>query len=226
MKRREPVQHLGAHGCASEAVKLERDISGGAMLPGTRAPPYPGAAEIRDESSWRNIFDKDLQIPKPCSRIDENNRDDANTVTFACRPWLVLSALSLPRWPRAGDDPAAHQPTRRTEVTGIRCSTRCPDDKLRDFNPDRPSQFTSPGTVDAGRFQLETGPRQLHATTGTTPSTFPDRPRPVERRAVRPAHRSDQTAPRLDLLYDGYLNVRTRDHAMRTTSPPSPGSAT
>ncbi len=30
-----------------------------------------------------------------------------------------------------------------------------PDDQQRDFNPDRPSQFTGPFTVDAGHFQLE-----------------------------------------------------------------------
>ena len=89
-----------------------------------------------------------------------------------------------------------------------------PDDKERDFNPDRPSQFTGPFTVDAGHFQLE-----MDLVNYTLDRYNPDHaPVDVDQWNAAPfdlrVGLTDRTE--LDFLYDGYLNVRTRDHGLRS----------
>ena len=89
-----------------------------------------------------------------------------------------------------------------------------PGDKLRDFNPDRPSAFTGPFTVDAGHFQLE-----MDAANYSLDRHNPERaPVDVDQWNVAPVDLrvglTDHTE--LDFLYDGYLNVRTRDRGART----------
>ncbi len=91
-----------------------------------------------------------------------------------------------------------------------------PDDQERDFNPDRPSQFTGPITVDAGHFQLE-----MDLANYTYDRHNPDRaPVDVDQWNAAPFDlRIGLTNhTELDLLYDGYLNVRTRDRMMRTVT--------
>ncbi len=91
-----------------------------------------------------------------------------------------------------------------------------PDDQERDFNPDRPSQFTGPFTVDAGHFQLE-----MDLVNYTYDRHNPDHaPVDVDQWNVAPFDlRIGLTNhTELDLLYDGYLNVRTRDHDLRSVT--------
>ena len=85
-----------------------------------------------------------------------------------------------------------------------------PDDKLRDFNPDRPSQFTSPGTVDPGHFQLEMDLANYVYDRHNEDRAHVDvdqwNAAPFDLRIGLTAHTE------IDFLYDGYLNLRTRDH--------------
>ncbi len=89
-----------------------------------------------------------------------------------------------------------------------------PEDKLRDFNPDRPSQFTSPGTVDPGHFQLEMDLVNYVRDRNNEDHAHVD----VDQWNVAPFDlRVGLTArTEIDFLYDGYLNLRTRDHDART----------
>ena len=89
-----------------------------------------------------------------------------------------------------------------------------PDDQQRDFSPDRPSQFTGPTTVDAGHFQLE-----MDLVNYVRDRNNVDRARvdvdqwnatPFDLRVGLTEHTE------VDFLYDGYLNLRTRDRDART----------
>ena len=91
-----------------------------------------------------------------------------------------------------------------------------PKDKLRDLNPDRPSQLTGPLTVDAGHFQLE-----LDLVNYTLDRHNPERTSvdvdqwnvvPFDFRVGLTSHTE------LDFLYDGYLNLRTRDRDAGTVT--------
>ncbi len=85
-----------------------------------------------------------------------------------------------------------------------------PDDQLRDFNPDRPSQFTSPGTIDPGHFQLEMDLVNYVRDRNNEDRAHVD----VDQWNVAPFDlRIGLTEnTEFDFLYDGYLNLRTRDH--------------
>ena len=89
-----------------------------------------------------------------------------------------------------------------------------PEDEERDFNPDRPSQFTGPFTVDAGHFQLE-----MDLVNYTNDRHNPDRaPVDVDQWNAAPfdlrVGLTDRTE--LDFMYGGYVNLRTLDHGMHT----------
>ena len=91
-----------------------------------------------------------------------------------------------------------------------------PDDKLRDFNPDRPSQFTGPFTVDPGHFQLE-----MDLANYTLDRHNPEHaPVDVDQWNAAPFDLRVGLTGRteIDFEYDGYLNVRTIDHAARTNT--------
>ena len=113
------------------------------------------------------------------------------------------------RLARAGDAPAA-KPEDDTDKSAYTLFNPVPDDKLRDFNPDRPSQFTGPTTVDAGHFQLE-----MDLANDTLDRYNPEHAKvdvdqwnaaPFDLRVGLTEHTE------LDFLYGGYLNLRTRDH--------------
>ena len=82
-----------------------------------------------------------------------------------------------------------------------------PEDKLRDFNPDRPSAFTGPFTVDAGHVQLEMSLVSYTLDRRDGVDTDQWNPAPFELRAGLTARTE------LDILYTGYINLRTRDRA-------------
>ena len=89
-----------------------------------------------------------------------------------------------------------------------------PDDQQREFSPDRPSQFTGPTTVDAGHFQLE-----MDLVNYVYDRHNPERARvDVDQWNAAPFDlRVGLTKnTEIDFLYDGYLNVRTRDRDART----------
>lgn len=91
-----------------------------------------------------------------------------------------------------------------------------PEDKLRDFNPDRPSRFTGPFTVDAGHVQLE-----MDLANYTLDRHNPARSRvDVDQWNAAPFDLriglTDRTE--IDFQYGGYLNLRTIDHAARTNT--------
>ncbi len=91
-----------------------------------------------------------------------------------------------------------------------------PVDKLRDFNPDRPSRFTGPFTVDPGHVQLE-----MDFANYTFDRHNPERVRvDVDQWNAAPFDLRLGLTSRteIDFLYDGYLNLRTRDHDARTHS--------
>lgn len=123
-------------------------------------------------------------------------------VAFAC-----LGVVSA----RAGDTlPPASSP----DKDRYSLFNPVPDDKQRDFNPDRPSQFTGPLTVDAGHFQLE-----MDLANYTYDRHNPERARvDIDRWNAAPFDLRIGLTRRteLDFLYDGYLNVRTRDRDLRT----------
>ena len=91
-----------------------------------------------------------------------------------------------------------------------------PDDKQRDLNPDRPSQFTGPFTVDAGHFQLE-----MDLANYTYDRHNPERAHvDIDQWNAAPFDLRIGLTKRteLDFLYEGYLNVRTRDRDLRTVT--------
>lgn len=91
-----------------------------------------------------------------------------------------------------------------------------PADKLRDLNPDRPSQLTGPFTVDAGHFQLETDfvnyTSDRHNSEHASVDVDQWNTAPFDLR-VGLTGRTE-----IDVLYDGYVNLRTRDRAARTVT--------
>ncbi len=91
-----------------------------------------------------------------------------------------------------------------------------PGDKLRDFNPDRPSQLTESFTLDAGHFQLE-----MDLANYTLDRHNPEHaPVDVDQWNVAPFDlRVGLTShTEIDFLYGGYLNLRTRDGDAHTVS--------
>ncbi len=90
-----------------------------------------------------------------------------------------------------------------------------PADKLRDFNPDRPSLYTSPQTVDAGHFQLEMDAVNYvydrHNPEHASVDVDQWNPAPFNLRIGL------TKGTELDILYDGYINLRTRDRDAGTT---------
>ncbi len=91
-----------------------------------------------------------------------------------------------------------------------------PDDLQRDFNPDRPSQFTGPFTVDAGHVQLE-----MDLANYTLDRHNPEHARvDVDQWNAAPFDLRIGLTNRteIDFLYGGYLNLRTIDQAARTSS--------
>ena len=87
-----------------------------------------------------------------------------------------------------------------------------PEDKLRDFNPDRPSQFTGPFTVDPGHFQLEMDLANYTLDRRANADVDQWNAAPFDLR-VGLTSRTE-----IDFLYDGYLNVRTRDRGANSVS--------
>ena len=105
-------------------------------------------------------------------------------------------------------------PTPAPDKSGYTLFHPAPDDQQRDFNPDRPSQFTGPFTVDAGHFQLE-----MDLANYTLDRHNPERaPVDVDQWNAAPfdlrVGLTNHTE--IDVLYNGYLNLRTRDHAAHT----------
>ena len=114
---------------------------------------------------------------------------------------------------QAGEPAPSESDTNKTDYTLFH---PVPDDKLRDFNPDRPSRFTGPVTVDAGHFQLE-----MDLANYTLDRHNPQRaPVDMDQWNAAPFDLRVGLTGRteIDFLYDGYLNVHTRDRAARTVS--------
>ena len=130
--------------------------------------------------------------------------------TLAVAGWLVAAGA------RAGDT----LPPDPTPDKG-RCTLLhpVPDDQQRDFSPDRPSQFTGPTTVDAGHFQLEMDVVNYVRDRNNAERAHVD----VDQWNAAPFDLRVGLTQRteIDYLYDGYLNLRTRDrdaHTDRTQS--------
>ena len=111
---------------------------------------------------------------------------------------------------------AGGPPDAPADKSGYTLLNPTPGNLLRDFNPDRPSQFTGPFTVDAGHFQLE-----MDVANYTLDRHNPEHARvdvdqwngaPFDLRVGL----TDRTE--IDFLYGGYLNLRTIDHAARTNT--------
>ena len=91
-----------------------------------------------------------------------------------------------------------------------------PADKLRDFNPDRPSQFTGPFTVNPGHVQLE-----MDLANYTVDRHNSERARvDVDQwnGASFDLRIGLTSRTEIDFLYEGYLNLRTRDREARSSS--------
>ena len=113
----------------------------------------------------------------------------------------------------AGDADAA-KPGGDTDKSAYTLFKPVPEDKLRDFNPDRPSQFTSGTTVDAGHFQLE-----MDLVNYTLDRNNPEHARvDVDEWDAAPFDLRVGLTERteIDFLYGGYLNLRTRDRDAHT----------
>ena len=126
---------------------------------------------------------------------------------------LVVAAGFAASRVHAGD---TRPPSDAPDKSGYSLFNPVPGDQQRDFNPDRPSQFTGPFTVDSGHFQLE-----MDVVNYTHDRHNPDRaPVDVDQWNAAPfdlrVGLTNHTE--LDVLYDGYLNVRTRDHVLRAVS--------
>ena len=121
----------------------------------------------------------------------------------------VLSCLPS----HAGDAP---KPDDAPDKSAYTLFHPVPEDKLRDLNPDRPSQFTSGTTVDAGHFQLEMDlvnyTLDRHNPEHASVDVDQWNAAPFDLRVGLTEHTE------LDFLYDGYLNLRTRDRDARTVS--------
>ena len=104
----------------------------------------------------------------------------------------------------------AAEPGEADKVTSYDLFHPVPDDKLRDFNPDRPSLFTGPFTVDAGHFQLEMDLVNYVDDRRAGTETDQWNPAPFELRVGL----TDRTE--LDILHDGYINLRTLDRGAGT----------
>lgn len=120
--------------------------------------------------------------------------------------WLIFSlAAALTAPARAGDPPKGTYSIFHP----------VPQDKLREFDTDRPDQATGPHTVDAGHVYVEMDlanyTRDRHNAERT--------PTDVDQWNVAPVSVRIGLLPNveLDLLYDGYFNRRTRDRSTRQT---------
>lgn len=90
-----------------------------------------------------------------------------------------------------------------------------PQDKLREFDTDRPDQATGPHTVDAGHVYVE-----MDLANYTRDRHNAERsPTDIDQWNVAPVSLRVGLLPNveLDLLYDGYINLRTRDRSARRT---------
>ena len=128
---------------------------------------------------------------------------------------LLLCAAAGP-WPllMAGNDGTQPPPSPAPDKSGYTLFHPTPTSALRDFSPDRPSQSDGPFTIDAGHLQVE-----LAFANYTFDSHNPERaPVRIDQWNPLPAVVRIGVTDRVevDLQYDSYLNVRTRD---RTTRP-------
>ena len=123
---------------------------------------------------------------------------------------LILATLAA----TAAHAGAPDAPSDSPDKSGYTLFDPVPAESLRDFNPDRPSAFTGPTTVDAGHFQLE-----MDLANYTLDRHNPEHApvdvdqwngAPFDLRVGLTLHTE------IDFLYGGYLNLRTRDHAART----------
>lgn len=118
---------------------------------------------------------------------------------------LLIFLLALAATARAGDPPKG----RHSIFNPV------PNDRLREFDTDRPDQATGPHTVDAGHVYVEMDlanyTRDRH--------NAERRPTDVDQWNVAPVSLRVGLLPNveLDLLYDGYFNRRTRDRSARQT---------
>ena len=123
---------------------------------------------------------------------------------------LILTAFAANRACAGGADAPSDSPNKSTYTL----LNPTPEDSLRDFNPDRPSRFTGPFTVDPGHLQLE-----MDLANYTFDRHNPEHARvDVDQWNAAPFDLRIGLADRteIDFLYGGYLNLRTRDHAART----------
>ena len=109
---------------------------------------------------------------------------------------------------------AGEEPDHRPGADAYTLFNPVPEDQLRDFNPDRPSQFTGPFTIDAGHFEMEMDAANYtldrHNAAHASVDVDQWNAAPVELRAGLTG------GTELDLSYGGYLNLRTRDRDART----------
>lgn len=123
--------------------------------------------------------------------------------------WLAAAVGAAAGEP---EKPAAADP----DKSGYTLLNPTPENLLRDFNPDRPSQFTGPFTVDAGHFQLE-----MDLANYTLDRHNPEHaPVDVDQWNAAPFDLRVGLTNRteIDVLYGGYLNLRTIDHAARSSA--------
>ena len=119
------------------------------------------------------------------------------------RPWHWLAAFAcLPGLAGVAGEPA---PTAASPEHGsYSLCNPTPEGELRDFNPDRPSAFTGPLTVDPGHFQLEMDLVNYTRDRRASVDTDQWNVAPFDLRVGL----TSQTE--LDFLYGGYTNLRTR----------------
>ncbi len=133
------------------------------------------------------------------------------TARLSCGLLAALVASAGSSW--AGETAT---PADSPDKSGYTLLHPTPEDQLRDFNPDRPSQFTGPFTVDAGHVQLEmdvaNDTLDRHNTEHARVDVDQWNAAPFDLR-IGLTNRTE-----VDLLYGGYLNLRTIDHAARASS--------
>lgn len=128
----------------------------------------------------------------------------------------VLSAsIGLATLARAGDPSPDGTGALLTSGGAYSLFHAVPNDKLRDFDTDRPDQATGPHTVDAGHVYVE-----MDLANYTLDRHNAERsPTDIDQWNVAPISVRVGLLPKveLDLIYDGYFNLRTRDRAAHQT---------
>lgn len=128
---------------------------------------------------------------------------------------LLLACATLPAPPASwAGEPATPPQAATADKSGYNLFHPTPGSALRDFNPDRPSQFTGPYTIDAGHVQVE-----MDFANYVFDSHNPERaPVRVDQWNAAPVVLRVGVVDRveLDVQYQGYFNIRTRD---RTAGP-------